>query len=104
MLDFDLATRTTGSRFVFVKGQLAQLERAISNFMIDTHTKNNGYTEISPPLIASEQTMFGTGQLPKFENDQFEIKFDDKNDRKFLIPTAEVILTNIVKNQIVNIK
>ena len=104
MLDFDLATKTTGSRFVFVKDKLASLERAISNYMIDTHTKVNGYMEISPPLMATENTMFGTGQLPKFENDQFEIKFDDKNDRKFLIPTAEVILTNMVKNQIINIK
>ncbi len=104
MLDFDLATKTTGSRFVFVKDKLATLERAISNFMIDTHTKNNGYTEISPPLMATDNTMFGTGQLPKFENDQFEIKFDEKSDRKFLIPTAEVILTNMVKNQILNIK
>ena len=100
MLDFDLATKTTGSRFVFVKGQLAMLERAISNFMMDTHTRNNGYQEISPPLIASKNTMFGTGQLPKFENDQFELKLDDKNDRKFLIPTAEVILTNMVKDKI----
>ena len=100
MLDFDLATKTTGSRFVFVKKELAQLERAISNFMIDTHTQKNGYTEISPPLIATAETMFGTGQLPKFENDQFEIKLDEGEGRKFLIPTAEVILTNIVKNQI----
>jgi len=104
MLDFDLATKTTGSRFVFVKDKLATLERAISNFMIDTHTKINGYIEISPPLMATDNTMYGTGQLPKFENDQFEIKFDEKNDRKFLIPTAEVILTNMVKNQIVNIQ
>jgi len=104
MLNFDLATKTTGSRFVFVKDKFASLERAISNFMIDTHTKDNGYIEISPPLMANENTMFGTGQLPKFENDQFEIKFEDKNDRKFLIPTAEVILTNMVKNQIINIK
>ena len=100
MLDFDLATKTTGSRFVFVKGQLAMLERAISNFMMDTHTRNNGYQEISPPLIASKNTMFGTGQLPKFENDQFELKLEDKNDRKFLIPTAEVILTNMAKDKI----
>ena len=100
MLDFDLATKTTGSRFVFVKKELAQLERAISNFMIDTHTQKNGYTEISPPLIATAETMFGTGQLPKFENDQFEIKQDEGEERMFLIPTAEVILTNIVKNQI----
>ncbi len=104
MLDFDLATKTTGSRFVFVKDKLAQLERAISNFMIDTHIKINGYKEISPPLMVSDNTMFGTGQLPKFETDQFEIKLDDANDRKFLIPTAEVILTNMVRDQIINHK
>ena len=103
MLDFDLATKTTGSRFVFVKKQLALLERALSNFMLDKHVIKNGYVEISPPLIASENTMFGTGQLPKFENDQFEIKFDEGSDRKFLIPTAEVILTNIVKDKIVDL-
>ncbi len=102
MLDFDLASKTTGSRFVFVKDKLAMLERAISNFMIDTHTKKNGYTEINPPLIANESTMFGTGQLPKFESDQFEIKLDSESDRKFLIPTAEVILTNMVRDQILN--
>ena len=104
MLDFELATKTTGSRFVFVKNHLALLERALSNFMIDTHIKKNNYLEISPPLIANENTMFGTGQLPKFENDQFEIKFDEGSDRKFLIPTAEVILTNIVKDKIVDQK
>ena len=100
MLDFDLATKTTGSRFVFVKDKLAMMERALSNFMLDIHTLENEYKEISPPLMASENTMHGTGQLPKFENDQFEIKLDNKDDRKFLIPTAEVILTNMVKNQI----
>ena len=104
MLDFDLATKTTGSRFVFVKKELALLERALSNFMLDTHIVQNGYQEISPPLIASENTMYGTGQLPKFENDQFEIKFDEGSDRKYLIPTAEVILTNIVKDKIVDQK
>jgi len=104
MLDFDIATKTTGSRFVFVKKELALLERALSNFMLDTHIAQNGYQEISPPLIASESTMYGTGQLPKFENDQFEIKFDEGSDRKFLIPTAEVILTNIVKDKIVDQK
>ena len=104
MLDFDLATKTTGSRFVFVKDKLALLERALSNFMIDKHIIDNGYQEISPPLIASENSMYGTGQLPKFENDQFEIKLDEGSDRKFLIPTAEVILTNIVKDKIVNLK
>ena len=100
MLDFDLATKTSGSRFVFVKDKLALLERAISNFMLDIHTNKNGYQEISPPLIASENTMYGTGQLPKFENDQFEILFDEKSERKFLIPTAEVILTNMGKDKI----
>ena len=100
MLDFELAAKTTGSRFVFVKDKLALLERAISNFMLDIHINQNGYQEISPPLIASESTMYGTGQLPKFENDQFEINFDEKEERKFLIPTAEVILTNMGKDKI----
>ena len=104
MLDFDLATKTTGARFVFVKDKLALLERAIGNYMLDIHTQINGYKEISPPLIASDSAMFGTGQLPKFENDQFEIKVDEKSGRKFLIPTAEVILTNVVRDQIINIK
>jgi seryl-tRNA synthetase len=104
MLDFDLATRTTGSRFVFVKDKLALLERALSNFMLDTHVNQNGYNEISPPLIATENSMFGTGQLPKFENDQFELKLDASVGRKFLIPTAEVILTNSVKDKIIDIK
>ena len=104
MLDFDLATKTTGSRFVFVKNKLALLERALSNFMLDTHITKNGYEEISPPLFASDNTMFGTGQLPKFENDQFEIKLEKGSDRKFLIPTAEVILTNMVKDKIVDKK
>ena len=104
MLDFDLATKTTGARFVFVKDKLALLERAIGNYMLDIHTQINGYKEISPPLMASDSTMFGTGQLPKFVNDQFEIKVDEKSGRKFLIPTAEVILTNVVRDQIINIK
>ena len=104
MLDFDLATKTTGARFVFVKDKLALLERAIGNYMLDLHTQINGYKEISPPLMASDSAMFGTGQLPKFENDQFEIKVDEKSGRKFLIPTAEVILTNVVRDQIINIK
>ena len=104
MLDFDLATKTTGSRFVFVKNKLALLERALSNFMLDIHILKNGYEEISPPLLATENTMFGTGQLPKFENDQFEVKLDEGSDRKFLIPTAEVILTNIVKDKIIDKK
>ena len=104
MMDFDLASKTSGSRFVFLNDKLALLERALSNFMIDTHTQTSGYKEISPPLMANESTMYGTGQLPKFENDQFEVKLDTDDSRKFLIPTAEVILTNIVRETIVNLK
>ncbi len=104
MLDFELASKTTGSRFVFVKNKLALLERAISNFMLDIHVSKNGYEEISPPLLASADSMFGTGQLPKFENDQFEVKLEEGTERKFLIPTAEVILTNIVKDKIIEAK
>ena len=72
-MDFDLASKTSGARFVFLKNELALLERAISNFMLDTHTKDFGYNAISPPLIVSDEAMFGTGQLPKFETDQFEV-------------------------------
>ena len=97
LMDFDAATKTSGARFVFLKDKLALLERAISNFMLDCHTNEFGYQEISPPLIVTANTMFGTGQLPKFESDQFEIKLEDEKSRKFLIPTAEVILTNIVR-------
>ncbi len=103
LMDFDLATKTSGSRFVFLKGKLAELERAISNFMLDIHTKEFGYQEISPPLIVSKNTMFGTGQLPKFENDQFEIKLEG-DQKKFLIPTAEVILTNMVRENSIQLK
>ena len=103
LMDFDIATKTSGSRFVYLKGKLAELERALSNFMLDVHTREFGYQEISPPLIANENTMFGTGQLPKFENDQFEIKLEN-DQKKYLIPTAEVILTNIVKNTSIDSK
>ena len=103
LLDFDIASKTSGARFVFLKGKLAELERAISNFMLDVHTKEFGYDEISPPLIATESTMYGTGQLPKFENDQFQIEMEG-NQKKYLIPTAEVILTNMFKENTLNIK
>jgi len=104
MIDFELASKTSGARFVFLKGEIALLERAISNFMIDIHTQNFNYIEISPPLMATTSTMFGTGQLPKFEEDQFEIKSNNNSDRKFLIPTAEVILTNMVREKILSFK
>ena len=103
-IDFDTSIKLSGSRFVVLKNKFALLERALINFMLDTHINDFDYTEISPPLIVNEDVMFGTGQLPKFENDQFEDKLDDGSNRKFLIPTAEVILTNIVKDQILNEK
>ena len=101
-IDFDTSAKLSGSRFVVLKKNYALLERALINFMLDIHTKNFGYTEISPPLIVNEDAMFGTGQLPKFEDDQFEIKFENSNQRKFLIPTAEVVLTNLVRKSLLN--
>ena len=101
LMDFDTASKTSGARFVFLKGKLALLERAISNFMLDVHTKDFGYEEISPPLIALDSAMFGTGQLPKFEEDQFELRLEEEKVRKFLIPTAEVILTNMVREKFI---
>ena len=100
-IDFDTSIKLSGSRFVVLKDKFALLERALINFMLDTHVKEFHYTEISPPLIVNEDVMFGTGQLPKFEEDQFEIKFDNSEQRKFLIPTAEVVLTNLVRKSII---
>ncbi len=99
-IDFDTSIKLSGSRFVVIRDKIALLERALINFMLDTHTNEFDYTEISPPLIVNEDVMFGTGQLPKFEEDQFEIKFEDSDQRKFLIPTAEVVLTNLVRKTI----
>ena len=103
-IDFDTSTKLSGSRFVVLKNKFAMLERALINFMLDTHINEFKYTEISPPLIVNEDVMFGTGQLPKFEEDQFEIKFDNSEQRKFLIPTAEVVLTNLVRKSIIEKK
>ncbi len=103
-IDFDTSIKLSGSRFVVLKDKIALLERALINFMLDIHTNEFKYTEISPPLIVNEEVMFGTGQLPKFEEDQFEIKFDDSKQRKFLIPTAEVVLTNLVRETLLNNK
>jgi seryl-tRNA synthetase len=102
-IDFDTSIKLSGSRFVVLKDKFALLERALINFMLDTHVNEFEYTEISPPLIVNEDVMFGTGQLPKFEEDQFEIKFDNSEQRKFLIPTAEVVLTNLVRKSTVEI-
>ena len=103
-IDFDLASKLSGSRFVILKNKIALLERALINYMLDLHTNEFKYVEISPPLIINEDVMFGTGQLPKFESDQFEIKYENSDQRKFLIPTAEVVLTNLVRKSLVNKK
>ncbi len=100
-IDFETSIKLAGSRFVVLKDRYAMLERALINFMLDTHVNLFKYTEISPPLIVNEDVMFGTGQLPKFEEDQFEIKFNNSDQRKFLIPTAEVVLTNLVRKSII---
>ena len=102
-MDFETATKLSGSRFVVLKDKLALLERALINFMIDVHTKKFGYVEISPPLIVNEKIMFGTGQLPKFEKDQYEIFSEKEEERKFLIPTAEVPLSNLFHNSTIDI-
>ena len=101
-IDFDIASKLSGSRFVVLKNKIALLERALINYMLDVHTIEFNYIEISPPLIVNEDVMFGTGQLPKFEDDQFEIKFENFEQRKFLIPTAEVVLTNLARNSLIN--
>ncbi|PTS91445.1 MULTISPECIES: serine--tRNA ligase [unclassified Caulobacter] len=94
-MDFDAAARMSGARFVVLKGQVARLERALGQFMLDLQTVQNGYVEVSPPLLVKDQALYGTGQLPKFAEDLFRTTVDH-----WLIPTAEVSLTNIVREQI----
>ena len=103
-IDFKNSAKLSGSRFVILNNDYAQLERALINFMLDTHVNKFSYTEVSPPLLVSEHVMFGTGQLPKFEEDQFEIKTSKEEERKFLIPTAEVVLTNLVRETVLEAK
>jgi|TARA_B100001093_G_scaffold364053_1_gene348839 seryl-tRNA synthetase len=103
-IDFKNSSKLSGSRFVILKSNFALLERALINFMLDIHINKFSYTEISPPLLVNENVMFGTGQLPKFEEDQFEIKLSKDEERKFLIPTAEVVLTNLVRDSIIDSK
>jgi seryl-tRNA synthetase len=140
MMDFEAAARLSGARFVALKGALARLERALASFMLDLHTTEYGYTEVSPPLLVKDHAMFGTGQLPKFVDDQFTAartvsreellfqaleRFDEEFDKRrgqarptevmkellevaptredfWLIPTAEVALTNLVREQILD--
>ena len=125
-MDFERAAKVSGARFVYLKGDLAKLERAIAAFMLDTHTNQFGYTEVSPPVLVRSQAMFGTGQLPKFSDDSYSVvsgnvmasvmklaqmpaKSSEKVEELFskvenywLVPTAEVPLTNYVADEIVN--
>ncbi|MDC0449899.1 serine--tRNA ligase [Pelagibacteraceae bacterium] len=103
-IDFKNSTKLSGSRFVILNENFALLERALVNFMLDVHINKFSYKEVSPPLLVNENVMFGTGQLPKFEEDQFEIKLENEDERKFLIPTAEVVLTNLVRDSIIDSK
>jgi seryl-tRNA synthetase len=103
-IDFKTSSKLSGSRFVILNSHFALLERALINFMLDIHIDKFSYTEISPPLLVNENVMFGTGQLPKFEEDQFEIKLAKDEERKFLIPTSEVVLTNLVRDSVIDFK
>jgi seryl-tRNA synthetase len=97
LMDFEAAARMSGSRFVVLKSGLARLERAIGQFFLDTHTTGHGYTEVNPPLLVRDEAMFGTAQLPKFREDQFRA-----GDEHWLVPTAEVPLTNLVRECILS--
>ncbi len=95
LMDFETAAKLAGSRFVVLSGPMARLERAIAQLMLDVHTLENGYTEVSPPILVNSDALYGTGQLPKFAEDQFKTV-----DDRWLIPTAEVSLTNLVRESI----
>ncbi|MCV0396689.1 MAG: serine--tRNA ligase [Rhizobiaceae bacterium] len=97
MMDFEHAAKLSGSRFTVLKGQLARLERALGQFMLDLHTIEHGYEEVQPPLLVRDEVLFGTGQLPKFAEDLFRT-----TDGRWLIPTAEVPLTNLVREEILD--
>jgi seryl-tRNA synthetase len=97
LMDFEAAGRTSGARFVFLKGELARLERALGAFMLDMQTREHGYMEVSPPLLVRDEAVYGTGQLPKFAEDLFKT-----TDGRWLIPTAEVSLTNMVMGQVLD--
>jgi seryl-tRNA synthetase len=98
IIDFERAVKVAGSRFVFLKGAGARLERALLNFMMDLHIREHGYTEILPPQLVNRASMTGTGQLPKFEEDAFRI---EKRDL-FLVPTAEVPVTNLYRDEVLD--
>ncbi len=105
LMDFETAGKLSGARFVVNKGPLARLERALAQFMLDLHTEAHGYTEVNPPILVRDEAMFGTAQLPKFRDDQFLATREGKEDRAsdlWLIPTAEVPLTNLVRESILD--
>jgi seryl-tRNA synthetase len=110
LMDFETATKLSGARFVVNKGQIARLERALAQFMLDLHTDEHGYQEVNPPLLVRDEAMYGTAQLPKFREDQFSVTAgrpaDDASTESagafWLIPTAEVPLTNLVREQILD--
>jgi len=100
-MDFDAAARITGSRFVVLQNSLARLHRALTQFMLDTHTLEHGYSELYVPYIVNQDSLFGTGQLPKFKDDLFELNTTGESGNDFyLIPTAEVPVTNLLRDQI----
>ena len=98
LLDFEAASRMSGARFVVIRGALARLQRALAQFMLDLHTREHGYTEIYPPYLVSAPALVGTGQLPKFEHELFAVRGEQGF---YLIPTSEVPMTNLVRDQIV---
>jgi seryl-tRNA synthetase len=100
ILDFDRAAKITGARFVVYMGLGAKLERALINFMLDVHTKEHGYTEVLPPFMANKDSFYGTGQLPKFEQDLFKLQGTDY----YLVPTAEVPVTNLYRNETLDLE
>ena len=102
-LDFDTAAKVSGSRFVFMKNDIARLHRAIGQFMIDTHTENHGYTECYTPYLVNGDSLLGTGQLPKFGDDLF-VTQKNEDESLYLIPTSEVSLTNTVRDEIIDVK
>lgn len=97
LMDFETAAKLSGSRFVLLRGQLARLERALGQFMLDLHTTEHGYTEINPPILVRDEAMYGTAQLPKFRDDQFAV-----SNGLWLVPTAEVPLTNTVRESLLS--
>jgi seryl-tRNA synthetase len=98
-MDFDAAAKLAGARFVVLRNEIARLERALGQYMLDLHTGEHGYMEVQPPLLVNDATMYGTGQLPKFAEDLFRT-----TDERWLIPTAEVPLTNLVRDEILDAK